>query len=129
MRKPIIELEPEEIAACEAWHGGMSSMLYACASTGALSCGSVRPRVRDGRYTILDPRSHYRPMTDLEWQRDLVERLESEAGSDAVSARERAEDPADEYDDPDELIEQAEALEAIAIKCRAWLDANPEVQS
>ncbi len=104
-------------------------MLYACASTGALSLGSGRPRVRLDADPS-DPYAYrYRDCTDLEWSRDLVERLESEASADGASARERAENPLDDTDEPYELLEHAEALESIASKCRAWLDAHPEVQS
>lgn len=51
------------------WHGGMGSMLYAVASTGALSTGTIRPRWWDGE-----------PMTDEEWGRDLLGRLRTEVG-------------------------------------------------
>ncbi len=120
MSRTIIELNDDEINAAQAWHGGQSSMLYAVASTGALSLGTVRPRERDEH-------DRFVPLSDLAWKRSLVERLEGEASSDADTARERvATDDFDDGEDADELLDQALALESIARKCRAWLEANPE---
>lgn len=123
--KIILELDPDEIEAACAWHGGQSSMLYAVASTGSLALGSVRPRERTDAGPSDPYGSHYRDLSDLEWKRDLVERLESEASESAEDARERSENPLDDTDDPDELIEHAEALESIVEKCRAWLARYP----
>lgn len=122
MSRIIIELDAEEIHAAMSWHGGQSSMLYAVASTGALSLGSIRPSEYLG-----DMPPYRRPLTDLEWKRDLVTRLESEASSDAETARERATEDCDEDQEVDELLDQALALESIARKCQKWLAANPEV--
>lgn len=108
-----IVLEPEEIEAAYAWHDGQYSMLYAAASTGALARGTVRPSEYLGD-------CRHRPLTDREWIVSLAERLEGEASWAADEARERAEDPSD-YDDPDELLDQASALDAIAAKCRALI--------
>ena len=63
-----LALPPECIQLATDWHDGQSSMLYAVASTGSLSRGSVRP-------TTDDPP---RPMTDYEWMLDLCEQLSSE---------------------------------------------------
>lgn len=120
MSRVIIELEPEEIAACQAWHGGQSSMLYACASTGALSLGTIRPSEYLGD-------CRHRPLTDLEWKRSLVEKLEGEASADDARMRVKRAQRARRYEERDEMQEHADALESIARKCREWLDANPEV--
>lgn len=112
-----IDLEPEEIAAAHAWHGGMGSMLYAAASTGALSRGMIRPRRDDG--------SH---MTDLEWIVSLAERLESEASCAADDARERAESPLAD-DDPDELLDQAIALQSLADRCATFVAGFVELST
>jgi hypothetical protein len=114
MQTDRIELEPEEIDACYSWHSSMGSMLYAAASTGALSRGTIRPRHETGR-----------PMTDHEWIVSLAERLESEASEAANDARERAarEEPYPE-DDIEELLDQADALEALATRCAAFIAAG-----
>lgn len=67
-----IEFPPEAIQAATNWHGGQSSRLYALSSNGSLETGTERPR-------------HYdedRPMTDLEWLKDLADDLESETNDD-----------------------------------------------
>lgn len=38
-----IDIPPQYLELCESWHGGISSMLYAVASTGGLTLGSIRP--------------------------------------------------------------------------------------
>lgn len=51
------------VQLCSDWHDGQSSMLYAIASTGNLTTGTVRPVYCD---------------TDLEWYADLYSSLYSE---------------------------------------------------
>lgn len=62
-----LELEPEEIDAATSWHGGQSSMLYAVASTGSLSRGTIRPMGDDDQ-----------PMTDDEvrWEKSHELRIQ-----------------------------------------------------
>ena len=50
-----IEIPPEYIALCADWHSGQDCMLYAVASTGGLTMGSIRP-YDDGL-----------PLSDEEW--------------------------------------------------------------
>lgn len=113
-----IEFEPEELSVAEQWHGGQSSMLYAIASTGALSRGveRCRPRVDcnecgsrgwDHEDSRLPCRAcHGARMTNAQWLASLASRLESEAEDCAGHARE-----GQHYEDVD-------ALESIAAKCR-----------
>ncbi len=54
------------------WHGGQASMLYAIASTGALTRGTRRPSVST---TARGEGMVHRPMTDSEWAEDLLHRL------------------------------------------------------
>lgn len=112
-----IELEPEEIDACYAWHGGMGSMLYAAASTGALRRGTIRPRNNAGE-----------PMSDQEWIVSLAERLESEASLAASHAAQRASEieageSSDEDDDIEELWDHVMAFETLAARCTAFVAA------
>jgi len=69
-----LELSGEEVDAAISWHGGQSSMLYAVASTGALSRGTIRPYGDDG------------PLTDDEWICHLASNLAWEARDAAKSA-------------------------------------------
>lgn len=84
-----IEFDDDELQAAMDWHSGMSSMLYAIASTGALRLGTRRP----------DP-----SMTDAEWMQDLAYRLAAEAEESADAALE------------DDNQDQVEALLSIAHK-------------
>jgi hypothetical protein len=38
-----IEIPPEYLELCEAWHGGLNDLLYAVSSTGGLTLGNRRP--------------------------------------------------------------------------------------
>lgn len=108
-----IEFDPNELTAAEHWHGGQSSMLYAIASTGALSRGTIRPHVEcDCNHGWTSPSEPCRvckgaKMTDDQWLAHLAARLESEASTAANSAL--AGDRPEDY----------ESLEGIASKCRA----------
>jgi hypothetical protein len=76
------------------WHGGQASMLYAVASTGALSLGSIMP---------------HKCETEHEWRHDLAERLYIEVRS---TAREAVTHPDPEARaDADALAEWADDLE------------------
>lgn len=86
-----IEFDSDELTAAEQWHGGQSSMLYAIASTGALSRGTIRPTDEDDK-----------PMSDAAWLAYLADKLETEASKCARFA------------DGDDVW----ALESIAEKCR-----------
>jgi len=115
-----IDFESDEIEAASRWHGGQSSMLYAVASTGALSRGTIRRRTECdvcGGFKWECPKcfGHGQPMTDDQWLVDLAEDLEHEAEAAAAAAR--------ELDDDDDAEEDAEALDAIAEKCRAAIMA------
>jgi hypothetical protein len=61
--RTILEVSPEQLDLANDWHGGQASMLYAIASTGALSRGTVRP---------------YDVGTVAEWNVDLLGRLHGE---------------------------------------------------
>jgi len=91
-----IEFDGDELDAANNWHGGQSSMLYAIASTGALSRGTIRPVGDDGH-----------PMMDAQWLAHLAERLEGEASDAADKAHNET------------LDDERDALESIAAKCRA----------
>ena len=68
---PIYTATAEEVALAVDWHGGMASMLYAVASTGALSRGTEG--YRGGR-------------TDEEWSADLLADLVREVAEVATLA-------------------------------------------
>ena len=87
----VIEFTADELSVADQWHGGLSSMLYAIASTGALRRGSIRPRYCE---------------TDAEWFIHIAERLADEADAVAVMARKFDED------------EDIEVLTRIAAKAR-----------
>jgi hypothetical protein len=81
-----LEVTPERAFLAADWHGGQGSMLYAVASTGALTLGTRRPlKGERGEYVINEREGwpqwvaisdgSWHPMTDDEWLRDLVERL------------------------------------------------------
>lgn len=57
----IFKASEAQRAFARDWHGGQASMLYAVASTGALSLGTIRPRWSDGE-----------AFTDTEWRFDLA---------------------------------------------------------
>jgi len=69
--EPIYTATSAELELASAWHGGQSSMLYAVASTGALSRGTIRA----GR-------------SDAEWSHDLVLQLQHEL-SETLEGMER----------------------------------------
>ena len=63
-----IEIPQQYFDLCNGWYDGQGSMLYAIASTGNLTLGSIRPRVYDSdRY-----------MTDEEWYWSLFSDLGAE---------------------------------------------------
>lgn len=67
MTTPInsIKIPQQYIDLCNGWYDGVNSMLYAIASTGKLTLGSIRPRIYDSdRY-----------MTDEEWYWSLFSDL------------------------------------------------------
>lgn len=66
MTEPIYIPTDAERTFATDWHGGQGSMLYAVASTGALSRGTVRP---------------YGTETDDEWDDWLRFRLRAELGT------------------------------------------------
>lgn len=127
-----IDFDPEELDVATEWHGGQSSMLYAIASTGALSRGSerFRPHVdcscNHGWETPSEPCRKCRgaKMTDAQWLAYLAGKLESEAEECAEEARTRAKrSPRYDEDEPGEMSEHADALDGIAAKCRAAIAA------
>lgn len=77
--EPIYTATPEEVALAVDWHGGQSTMLYAVASTGALSRGSEGYR---------------RGRTDSEWTADLLAELAGEV-ADVISSANTAGETAD----------------------------------
>ena len=103
-----IEFEVDEIEAAQAWHGGQSSMLYAVASTGALSLGTMRPKDCDGGV-----------MSDREWFEYLVANLAREVRWARGAAQERI-NAGDE--ERDELEEQVDAFESMLAKCSAIVE-------
>ena len=107
MKDDAIFFDDDELEAASHWYGGMGSMLYAIASTGALKRGSHRPRNDDGS-----------PMTDDEWLADLAGRLEAEAGFAARDARARAKKVRGK--EKKELLAEAEALLGIAAKAAEY---------
>jgi len=66
----VYEPTDDELQLANNWHSGQSSMLYAIASTGALTRGTRRPSTDDG--------DGPRPMTDEEWSEDLLWMLTKE---------------------------------------------------
>ena len=116
-----IEFEPEELSVAGQWHGGQSSMLYAIASTGALSRGTQRPRVAcdacgDRGWNPEVPTERCRAcrgarMTDRQWLAHLASKLECEAEDCAERAFESG------------LGDDADALNGIAEKCREAIAA------
>ena len=76
----------DELAAASDWHGGQASMLYAIASTGALTLSTVRPSVDD---------DGWRPMTDAEWRADLAWRLWRELRETAEQAEMQGDEDAE----------------------------------
>lgn len=114
-----MDFDTEELEAASHWHGGQSSMLYAIVSTGALSCGTIRPHSHD----------HDRPMTNAEWFADLVDRLDSEASSAASDAEKRiaALDPDDEDSETEreELEADLDGLQSIVLKCEQFTERAP----
>jgi hypothetical protein len=109
-----IDLDHDEIEAAFAWHGGQTSMLYAAASTGALKCGTIRPKHDDDR-----------PMTDIEWLSDLASRLAGECEECVADATERMVlakvGDGHPEDDSEELSAQIDALQSLAEKCNAYV--------
>lgn len=76
-----VQVPDEFVDLCSRWYDGSGSMMYAVASTGNLSRGSIRPLV-DAEDDHQDDygRWHcvYRQATDLEWYRSLFSDLGSE---------------------------------------------------
>lgn len=63
-----IDFPTEHVQTCADWHSGLSCMLYAVASTGNVSLGTIRPRKEDGTR-----------MSDREWQVHLWDCLSCDA--------------------------------------------------
>lgn len=76
--EPIFTADDEQYALARDWHGGQASMLYAVASTGGLSRGTIMPMSVD---------------TDEEWNAYLLDAL----------ARELVECDMTEYPDDNEV--------------------------
>lgn len=77
-----IEVPSEFVSLAYDWYDGSGSRLYAIASTGNLTRGTIRP-LEDAGYWDESPkvwRTAYRQMTDLEWYRSLFSQLSSEVG-------------------------------------------------
>lgn len=72
----VYDPTPDQLAACQAWHGGQASTFYAVASTGSLATGTRRPSTVD-HYDHGAP--VWRPMTDAEWRAELLDGLWREA--------------------------------------------------
>lgn len=60
-----VQIPPSFVKLCQEWHSGVDSMIYAIASTGNLTPGTIRP------YNDLKQRE----MTDEEWYIYLFELL------------------------------------------------------
>jgi hypothetical protein len=75
----IHEPTGEQVTLACDWHGGQASMLYAIASTGALSRGTMMP---------------YDVDTVAEWNADLLGRLHGELVRTAQEADEHSDDDA-----------------------------------
>jgi hypothetical protein len=73
-----IEIPAEFVQLASEWYDGQASMLYAVASTGGLTLGSVRPYTDDEEIKEMGIIYYRRPMTDEEWYRSLWDGLESE---------------------------------------------------
>jgi len=103
-----LELTGDEIDAATSWHGGQSSMLYAVASTGALSRGTQRPYGEDG------------PMSDDAWLQELASALASEAEECAGFATRQINSPSENTPEEIEEFERdREALLSMAAKADA----------
>lgn len=76
---------PRELELASEYYAGQGSALYAIASTGKLSLGSIRPYGDDG------------PMTNDEWLEHLRGKLRREIAEN-VAVLERADVGSDEYD-------------------------------
>jgi len=104
----MIEFDSEAIRAAEHWHGGQSSMLYALASTGALSRGTIRPQSYE----------HDGLATDDEWIDQLAGDLSMEAER-AVKDCLRMESNAD-GDERDDLRDDLDGLRSIVSTIEEW---------
>lgn len=119
-----VDFSSEEVHVAQEWHGGLGSMLYALASTGALSRGTHRPYNRcscnpsdDGCAECKGTHRIY--LTDDQWLADLASRLESEASAAADEARLRAKRArrSRRREEANEMKEHASILDSIAAKC------------
>lgn len=90
----VTYVSPERVELAVGWYGGQASMLYAVASTGALSLGNVMPY---GCETLED------------WRSTLADRLLSEVREAARMAADAS--PGDGLEDADALAEWADDLE------------------
>lgn len=83
MLETDLEIPAEFVALAADWYSGQSDMLYAVASTGGLTMGTLRPYSFD----------RGRPYTDEEWHWGLWWDLASDVGY-AVRAAEGSDHPA-----------------------------------
>lgn len=96
-----VEFPAEHLETCADWHSGQSCMLYAVASTGNVSLGTIRPRDDDGNSLTdrqwqvrlwgelsCDAWAALRNLDKLDPERDRLESLESFAESTAEKLRE-----------------------------------------
>jgi hypothetical protein len=96
-----IKIPQQYIDLCDGWHGGQDSMLYAIASTGNLTLGSIRPSVYDSdRY-----------MTDEEWYWSLFCDLGAELRQIIRNIEKRdKENEVEDYEDLKTFLDWAEEI-------------------
>jgi len=89
-----VQVPDEFVELCGNWYDGSGSMMYAIASTGNLSRGSIRPTEDDGYWQEYPRQYNYvwRELTDLEWYRSLFSGLSSDIMW-AIRSAEKSDDP------------------------------------
>lgn len=65
-----VDFPEEHVQTASEWHGGQSCILYAVASTGGLTRGTIRP-------VLCDDDGNYTPASDEQWLRHLWDELET----------------------------------------------------
>ena len=119
MRALLGELTHEQREVCRDWHGGLSSSMYAVASTGDLTTGTVRPSIYD---EYRDGLPVGRLMTDDEWRAELAYGLVHEVNEALGAIAERPDDP-EWADDVGPLTELADLAERSGDHWQAKVEA------
>lgn len=97
-----IEIPRQYVDLCKDWYDGQNSTLYAIASTGNLTLGSIRPRVYDSDRYMTDEEWYWSLFSDLGVElRQIIRNIEKQDKENEV----------EDYEELKDFIEWTEEIE------------------